>query len=227
VLLNAHSLLTSFGVLGVLVIVFAETGLLIGFFLPGDTLIFLAGVAASSAAERVVGVHLPFWALIIGLPVAATAGAQVGYYLGATGGRRLFASPNSKVFRTEYLERAEHYFDRFGPARAVVLARFVPVVRTFLNPVAGMLHMPARRFFVWNVVGAVLWTWGLLFAGFWLGAKLPSGIDKFVLPVVAVIVLLSLIGVVREILRARRMGVNALTEQPIDASDQPHASNEL
>jgi membrane-associated protein len=207
--LDAKSMIQTFGLAGVLVILFAETGLLVGFFLPGDSLLFLAGVAASPVAADIVGVKLSLPVLLIGAPICAVAGAQLGHLLGARYGRRLFARPNSRLFKTEYVDRAEHYFARYGPAKATVLARFVPIVRTFLNPVAGMLHMPARRFLLWNIVGGVLWTDAIVLAGYLPARKLrdtigATNIDKYLLPVVAVIVLLSLTPIFVEVLRARR-----------------------
>src|SRR5207244_7601203 len=129
---------------------------MIGFFLPGDSLLFVAGIAASPVAADIVGVRLSLPALLVGAPICAVAGAQLGHLLGARYGRRLFARPDSRLFKVEYVDRAEYYFTRYGPAKAIVLARFVPIVRTFLNPVAGTLRMPARRFLVWNVIGGLL-----------------------------------------------------------------------
>jgi membrane-associated protein len=207
--LDAKSLLQSFGLFGVLVILFAETGLLIGFFLPGDSLLFLAGIAASPVAEDIVGVKLSLPVLLVTAPVCAIAGAQVGHLLGARYGRKLFSRPNSRLFKAEYVDRAEYYFTRYGPAKATVLARFVPVIRTFLNPVAGMLHMPSRTFLLWNAIGGLLWTDAILLAGYLPAKKLrdtigAANIDKYLLPVVVVIVLLSLIPVFVEVLRNRR-----------------------
>jgi membrane-associated protein len=207
--LDPKSLLQTFGLLGVFVLVFAETGLLIGFFFPGDSLLFLAGIAASPVAADIVGVQLSLPVLLMGAPVAAIAGAQLGHLLGARYGRRLFVRPNSRLFKAEYVERAEHYFNKYGPAKAVVLARFIPVVRTFLSPVAGMLGMPAGRFAIWNVVGAVLWTDGVLLAGYLPANRLrdtigSANVDKYLLPAVALIVALSIIPVVIEIIRTRR-----------------------
>jgi membrane-associated protein len=217
--LDAKSMIQTFGLAGVLVILFAETGLLIGFFLPGDSLLFLAGVAASPVAADIVGVKLSLPALLIGAPVCAIAGAQLGHLLGARYGRRLFARPNSRLFRTEYVERAEYYFARYGPAKATVLARFVPIVRTFLNPVAGVLHMPARRFLLWNVVGGLLWTDAIVLAGYLPARKLrdtigAANIDKYLLPVVALIVVLSLIPIFVEVVRARLRRSDAPTAAP-------------
>src|SRR4051794_4604629 len=141
---------------------FVETGLLVGFFFPGDSLLFLAGIAASPAAFEIVGVRLSLPLLLIGAPICAILGAQLGHLLGARYGRRMFERPNSRLFRKEYVDKAEHYFNKFGPPKAVILARFIPIVRTFLNPVAGMLGMRARTFLVWNIIGGVLWTEGVL-----------------------------------------------------------------
>lgn len=195
-LLDPNSLIEAFGLLGVLLVLFAETGLLIGFFLPGDTLLFSAGFFASQG-------KLPLSVLLIGAPVFAIIGAQLGHYLGAKAGPSLFARQNSRIFRQEYVDKAEHYFEKFGPARAVVLARFIPVVRTVLNPVAGMLGMSARRFFVWNVAGALLWTELVTLLGYYLGRSVPS-IDRYILPAVALAVLASLVPVVIELIRTRR-----------------------
>src|SRR4029453_9424396 len=155
-------------------IMLAETGLMVGFFLPGDSLLFLAGAAASPGATEIVGIRLPLVGLLIGAPICAIAGAQLGHFFGARYGPRLFVRPDSRLFRRGYGDKAEYYFEKFGPAKAVVLARFIPIVRTFLNPVAGVLEMPARRFFVWNVIGAVLWTDGILLVGYFLARKITE-----------------------------------------------------
>ncbi len=207
--LNAKDLIKAFGLFGVWAIMFAETGLMVGFFLPGDSLLFLAGVAASPVANEIVGVRVPLSGLLIGTPIFAIAGAQLGHFFGARYGPRLFIRPESRFFRQEYVAKAEYYFERFGPAKAVVLARFIPIVRTFLNPVAGVLKMPARRFFVWNVIGGVLWTDGILLAGYALARQITKlipaeKIDTYLLPVIALIVLLSATPIFIEVFRTRR-----------------------
>jgi membrane protein DedA with SNARE-associated domain len=159
------SLIRTFGTIGVLAIVFAETGLLIGFFLPGDSLLFLAGIAASPVAAQAVGVQLPLPVLLVGAPLCAIAGAQVGHHLGARYGRRVFERPNSRFFKPEYVDRAVAYLTRFGPAKAIILARFIAIIRTVINPVAGVLQVPARRFLLYNTIGGVLWTDGVLTQG--------------------------------------------------------------
>lgn len=208
-LLDPESLITAFGVVGILVILFAETGLLVGFFLPGDTLLALAGAFAARGVSQTG--HLPLAALLIGCPIAAIVGAQVGHYIGVRAGRPLFSRPDSTFFRREYLERAEQLLTRFGVGKAIVLARFVPFVRTFLNPVAGALEVPARRFFVWNVIGGVIWPTSILLAGYWVGESLQ--IDEYVLPIVGGIIALSVLAAVFEYVRRRRQARSAAPEK--------------
>ncbi|BBH65553.1 hypothetical protein ACTI_22380 [Actinoplanes sp. OR16] len=218
--MDPKDLLSAFGVPGVLAILFAETGLLVGFFFPGDSLLFLAGVAASSVADSIFGAgsKLSITALLIGAPICAIAGAQFGHWLGARYGRRMFDKPDSKLFKKEYVEKAEYYFEKFGPAKAVVLARFIPIVRTFLNPVAGTLGMPARQFFIWNVVGAILWTDGIILIGYLLAQQIYDAIgdkiDHYILPVVVLIVLISVLPILIEIIRERKHKKNAPAEGP-------------
>ncbi len=203
--LDPKDLISTFGLVGVWTILFAETGLLIGFFLPGDSLLFLAGVGASGVGKRALR-H----AAQPGRPARRRADlrdrrAQLGHFLGAKYGRRMFDRPNSRIFKPEYVEKAEYYFVKFGPAKAVVIARFIPIVRTFLNPVAGMLGMPAKTFLMWNIVGGILWTDGIIMAGYLLGDSIPAEtIDRYLLPVVAVVVLLSVLPILLEFLRGRR-----------------------
>jgi membrane-associated protein len=125
----------------------------------------------------------------------------------------MFEKPDSKIFKPEHAEKAEYYFEKFGPAKAVVLARFIPVVRTFLNPVAGTLGMPARKFFIWNVVGAVLWCDGIILIGYLLAQQIYDAIgdkiDRYILPVVVLIVLISVLPIIIEMLRERRAKRNA------------------
>ncbi|MEU9825053.1 DedA family protein [Micromonospora chersina] len=208
--LDPKDLIHTFGMIGVWAILFAETGLLVGFFFPGDSLLFLAGVAASPVADAIFGdgTRLSLAGLLIGGPLCAIAGAQLGHWLGARYGKRMFDRPNSRLFKREYVEKAEYYFQKFGPAKAVVLARFIPIVRTFLNPVAGVLGMPARQFLLWNVVGAILWVDGILLIGYLLADQIYNAIgdkiDRYILPVVALIVLISVLPIFFEFLRDRR-----------------------
>jgi membrane-associated protein len=197
--LSATDLLTSFGTLGVFVVLFAETGLLIGFFLPGDSLLFTAGLLCATGAA---GLHLRLPWVLLAAVAGALLGAQVGFLIGRRAGAALQArSGRPRVVAG--MRRAEELFTRYGPAKAIVLARFIPVVRTVLNPVAGALGTPARTFTLWQAVGGVVWTVGLVLAGYGLGAFVP-GVDAYLLPVIAVIVIVSLVPLARELLRERK-----------------------
>ena len=192
--LDAKDLVSTLGLIGVLGILFAETGLLVGFFLPGDSLLFAAGLFAADGKMSLA-------ALLVGTPVAAIVGSQVGYAIGQASGPRLFSRADSRFFRHEYVERARHHLERFGAAKAIVLARFIPIVRTMLNPVAGVLRVPMRTFVLWNALGGVVWTVGVTLVGYWAGSKIPS-IDKYLLPIVVLIVVVSVVPIVLEVRRA-------------------------
>ncbi|MGW4732118.1 DedA family protein [Streptomyces shenzhenensis] len=203
--LDPHSLLAAFGALGVGVVLFAETGLLIGFFLPGDSLLFTAGLLCTGTADR--GLRLSLAPLLVAAAVGALAGSQCGYLLGRKAGRTLLARSRSARLH-EGARHAEELLDRYGHAKAIVLARFVPVVRTVLNPLAGALDVPARTFTVWQVIGGLVWSVGLTLAGYALGSSVPN-IDKYLLPVIAVIVVVSLIPLIAEVLRSRKAAKEA------------------
>ncbi|MFE7792838.1 DedA family protein [Streptomyces sp. NPDC057460] len=198
-LLDAGSLLAAFGVLGIAAVLFAETGLLVGFFLPGDSLLFTAGLLSAPGTHRPV--HLPLSQVLIASVIGALLGAQTGYWIGRRGGRALLARSRAKRLH-EGAARAEELLGRYGHARAIVLARFVPVVRTVLNPLAGALNVPARQFALWQIVGGTIWTVGLVLAGYGLGASVPN-VDRYLLPIVAVVVVVSLIPLAAELLRSR------------------------
>jgi membrane-associated protein len=225
--LSATSLIQAFGMIGVIGIIFAETGLFIGFFLPGDTLLFTAGVLTVPALAR--GYHLSLPGLVIGLPIAAIAGAQLGHYVGAQAGPRLFSRPQARFLRREYLDRAEQHLQRYGEGKAIVLARFIPIVRTFLNPVAGALGVPKRRFLLWNVIGGVLWTEVVLLLGHFLGQQLGKSfsVDKYILPTVVVIALLSFIPVFLEIRKIRRENRTGNESGPENGADRPGGAHRM
>ena len=187
-------LLEAFGTIGLFLVVFAESGLLIGFFLPGDSLLFTAGVFAA-AGKLSLPVILP------GVFLAAVAGDQVGYAFGNKAGPALFRRPDSRFFKQAYLDKAQRYFEEHGP-RTIVLARFVPIVRTFAPIVAGAGDMRYRTFVTYNVVGGLLWGVGVTLLGFALGEAID--IDKYLLPVIAVIIAFSLVPVLLEVRRARQ-----------------------
>ncbi|GAA1147563.1 membrane-associated protein [Kitasatospora gansuensis] len=195
--LDPTTLISTFGLVGILAVVFAESGLLIGFFLPGDSLLFTAGLLVADGTF----LDQPLW-LVCGLIVlAAVAGDQVGYLFGRKVGPSLFRRPDSRLFKQENVEKAAAFFDRHGP-KAIVLARFVPIVRTFTPIVAGVSRMNYRTFVVYNVVGGVLWGAGVTVLGYFLG-QIPF-VRENIEAILIAIVLVSVIPVAVELLRARR-----------------------
>jgi membrane-associated protein len=197
--LDPKSIIQTFGALGVFAALFAETGLLIGFFLPGDSLLFTAGLLCASTNHSAVQLSLP--AVLVAAAAGALAGAETGYFIGRGAGQALLTRPDRPRLR-EGVHRARTAIQRYGPRRAVVLARFIPVVRTVMNPLAGAIGIPLALFTVWQVIGGLLWSVGLTLAGYALGSRV-SGIDHYLLPIVAVIVVVSLIPLALEVLRRR------------------------
>lgn len=193
--MGAHHLIETFGTIGILAVVFAESGILAGFFLPGDSLLFTAGLLASQGDLNIA-------ILLVGCPLAAIAGDQVGYLFGRRVGPALFRRPDSRIFRQRHVEVAREYFAEHG-SKTIVLARFVPVVRTFAPVIAGVAQMPYRTFVTFNVVGGLLWGFGVTLAGFALGSVIPDG-DRYLYPIVAVIIVVSFLPVLREAVRLRR-----------------------
>ena len=201
-LFDAHSIVSDLGLIGVLAIIFAETGLLVGLAFPGDSLLFLAGVAASGSGAAVLGdAHLSTSALFVGAPIAAIAGAQVGHWFGHRFGRKLFDRPDGRVFNRQKVVATEKWLRKYGTGKAIVLARFVPFIRTLLNPMCGVVGISAKKFFIWNVVGGLIWTELVIGLGFILGEKLEGSVDKYLLPAVGLIILASLTPVIIELFR--------------------------
>lgn len=192
--MHVEHLIETVGTIGLFAIVFAESGLLIGFFLPGDSLLFTAGLLASQG-------KLNFPLILVGCFVAAVAGDQVGYAFGNRVGPALFRRPDSRLFKHEHLEKAQAYFDKHG-SKTIVLARFVPIVRTFAPILAGVGTMEYRTFVRFNLIGGFVWAVGVTSVGYVLGDTIPD-IDKYLLPIIGVIILLSLIPVFLELRRAR------------------------
>jgi len=184
------------GLFGIFAIIFAETGLLIGFFLPGDSLLFTAGLLVAGGNY----LHLPLWLLCLLGAAAAVAGDQVGYGFGRGFGPSLFRRPDSRLFKQENLSRARDFFDRYG-ARSIVLARFVPIVRTFTPIVAGAARMHYRTFVLYNVAGGALWVGGVTTLGYFLG-QVPFVRDHIELILIG-IVALSVVPIAVELLRGR------------------------
>jgi membrane-associated protein len=207
------SSLGPWALLGVALIIFAECGLLIGFFLPGDSLLFITGLAATTGL-----IETPLWLVCVVLVVAAFAGNVCGYYLGRAAGPAIFDKPDSRLFKRENVERTQKFFDKYGN-RAIVLGRFVPIVRTFITVMAGVGRMDARRFFLFSGIGAVIWAIGVTLLGAVLGQFdiVKNNIEAMLI----LVVLLSLIPIGIEVLQARRerrLGASHLAEETLDGA---------
>jgi membrane-associated protein len=183
---------------GLAVIIFAECGLLLGFFLPGDSLLFTAGLFVASGA-----IGTPLWAVCALLVVSAVLGNACGYWIGRSAGPAVFDKPRSRLFKPQHVAKTQEFFDRYGN-RAIVLGRFVPVVRTFITVMAGVGRMDARRYLTYSLIGGVAWAAGVTLLGYWLGQFewVKNNIELMLI----VIVLISILPMVVEVLRARRHG---------------------
>ena len=192
------------GLVVLLLVVFTESGLLIGFFLPGDSLLFTAGLLIQTQDV------LPLWLVLLTVPLAAIAGDQVGYLIGRKAGPHIFNRPDSRLFRQEFVDKSYAYFERYGP-RTIVLARFVPIVRTFAPVIAGVSKMHYRTFLTYNIVGGVLWGAGVVLLGYFLGGIdfVADNVEAIILVIVAV----SVLPIVFELLRARRERRKGPTER--------------
>jgi membrane-associated protein len=181
---NVPELIRIAGLLGLILIVFAETGLMIGFFLPGDSLLITAGLFAFKG-------DLNIWTLNIALVLAAIVGDATGYYIGRRTGKALYSRPNSLLFRREHLIKTHEFYEKHG-GKTIIIARFMPIVRTFAPVVAGAAEMTYRNFAIYNIVGALLWVLSMTLTGYFLAAAVPD-IDKQIHKIVAVVIFLSLL----------------------------------
>lgn len=210
--LEPANLIQNGGLVLLFLIVFAESGLLIGFFLPGDSLLFTAGAVASGAFAEAPGmqdVQFNIWVLMIGCFLAAVAGDQVGYMIGRKAGPRLFNRPDSKFFKREYVDKGTEFFDEHG-GRAIILARFVPIVRTFVPTIAGVSQMPYSSFVRYNVIGGFLWGVGITFLGYQFG-KIDFVKENLEVAILGV-VFISLLPIALEVLKARKAKAARETE---------------
>lgn len=190
--LDLVDFITGLGILAILFVIFAESGLLIGFFLPGDSLLFTAGVLYSTGIlpGNLPIAFIPFLFLLF---AAAVLGDSVGYTFGRRAGPHIFKKPDARIFKQKYVQAAQKFYEKHG-GKTIIIARFVPIVRTFAPVVAGAAKMPYKRFVSFNLIGGFLWTFGITTAGFLLGEvfkRLGLDIDTILLPIIALIVLAS------------------------------------
>lgn len=181
-IIDPQKIIEIFGLIGIIVIIFAESGLFFGFFFPGDSLLFTAGFFASQGF-----ISLPI--LLVGTFVASVVGDSVGYWFGKKTGRTIFSKEDSILFKKEYAERAERFYETHGK-KTIILARFMPIIRTFAPIVAGIGNMKYKTFLSYNIIGGFVWTFGVSFLGYLLGKSVPNA-DKYLLPIIIFIIALS------------------------------------
>ena len=217
--LSSTSLLASFGALGVFLVLFAETGLLIGFFLPGDSLLVTAGLLCAGSSTSKTHLSLPL--VLLAAASGALLGAQTGFLIGRKGGRPLLERNRSKYLRRG-AERSQDLLSRYGIGKAIVLARFVPIVRTVLNPMVGALDIPTWTFTLWQVVGGLVWSVGLILLGYGLGSAI-SNVDTYLLPIIAVIVVLSFVPIAIELVREKKAARGRSQPEETRHEEMPYA----
>ena len=204
-LFDANSIVSTLGLIGVLGIIFMETGLLIGLVFPGGEVVFLAGIAASGTGTQILGEAKLSAPLLFALaPVAAIVGGEVGYWFGKKYGRKFFERPNSRFLNLKMVETTERWLIRYGPRKALIFGRFIPFARTLINPVCGVVNLERKLFSTWNAIGAIIWTQVAIGIGYLLGDLIEGSVDKYLLPIVGLIVLLSLVPMALETLRERK-----------------------
>ena len=189
-----QNLIITFGYLGIFAVIFAESGFLLGFFLPGDSLLFTVGLLASQGFFNI-------WVLIPIAILCAILGDNFGYWCGAKFGPKIFSREDSFFFHRRHVERTRAFYERYGK-KTIILARFIPIIRTFAPILAGVGKMSYQTFFSYNVLGGVIWTAGLLSAGFFLGKQFP-GLDRYVTLIVGVIVIISVLPIISEFIRKK------------------------
>jgi membrane-associated protein len=203
---NPQVLVAEAGLVGLALIIFSETGLLVGFFLPGDSLLISAGLFSA-------GGHLPIWPMVWILTAAAIIGDATGYFIGKKLGTSLYNREDSIFFKRKHIEHTREFYEKHG-GKTIILARFIPIVRTFAPTVAGVAGMKYRSFVIYNVLGAFIWIWSLLFAGYFLGRTFPK-INDHIHTVVVVVVILSVLPIVIKWFKSRSGQVPAPVEEQI------------
>ena len=196
-LFDASAVVSTLGLIGVLAIIFMETGLLIGLVFPGGEVVFLAGMAASSAGTDLLGdAKLSTPLLFLTAPIAAIVGGEVGYWFGRKYGRKFFERPDTRFFNQNMVRRVEKLLAQYGPRKALVFGRFIPFARTLLNPTCGVVLLDRKLFSTWNAIGAIIWTQVAIGIGYLLGDALGDKANSYMYMVVGVIVLITLIPMV-------------------------------
>ncbi|MFY7935440.1 MAG: DedA family protein [Candidatus Nanopelagicus sp.] len=205
-LFDAQSIVSTLGLIGVLGIIFMETGLLIGLVFPGGEVVFLAGVAASGSGAQILGeAKLSALLLFTLAPIAAITGGEVGYWFGKKYGRKFFERPNTRFFNIKMVETTEKWLIKYGPRKALIFGRFIPFARTLINPICGVVHLERRLFSTWNAIGAIIWTQVAIGIGYLLGDLIEGSVNKYLYPIIGVIVLVTLVPLLNGVYKERKL----------------------
>jgi membrane-associated protein len=205
-LFDAQSIVSTLGLIGVLGIIFMETGLLIGLVFPSGEVVFLAGVAASGTGAQILGeAKLPALLLFTLAPIAAITGGEVGYWFGKKYGRKFFERPNTRFFNIKMVETTEKWLIKYGPRKALIFGRFIPFARTLINPICGVVLLERRLFSTWNAIGAIIWTQVAIGIGYLLGDLIEGSVNKYLYPIIGVIVLVTLVPLLNGVYKERKL----------------------
>ena len=205
-LLDADSIVSTLGLIGVLGVIFMETGLLIGLVFPGGEVVFLAGIAASGSGAALLGDAKLSTPLLFALaPIAAITGGEVGYWFGKKFGRGFFERNETRFYNKKMVETIEKWLLKYGPRKALVIGRFIPFVRTLINPVCGVANLDRKLFSTWNAIGAIIWTQVAIGIGYLLGDAIEGSVNKYLYPIVGLIVVVSVLPIAFDTYRHRKL----------------------
>jgi membrane-associated protein len=202
--LSPEWIVGTLGVIGVFTVLFVEMGLLVGLVLPGDSMLFLAGVAASGTANTAIGVQLPIEVLLIGAPISTFLGSQLGYFIGRKFGPRVFNRPDGRYFNQKRVDQTQKWLLRYGVGKALFLSRFIPIVRTLINPMCGVARIDLRKFVLANAFSSVTWGAGFIALGYYVGERLTGAFERYLLPTTLLVIFLSMLPVFVEVFRHKR-----------------------
>ena len=204
-LLDANSIVSTLGLIGVLGVIFMETGLLIGLVFPGGEVVFLAGIAASGSGAALLGDAKLSAPLLFALaPIAAITGGEVGYWFGKKYGRGFFERRETRFYNKKMVETIEKWLLKYGPRKALVIGRFIPFIRTLINPVCGVANLDRKLFSTWNAIGAIIWTQVAIGIGYLLGDAIEGSVNKYLYPIVGLIVIVSVLPIAFDTYRHRK-----------------------
>jgi membrane-associated protein len=205
-LLDANSIVSTLGLIGVLGVIFMETGLLIGLVFPGGEVVFLAGIAASGTGAQLLGEAKLSAPLLFTLaPIAAITGGEVGYWFGKKYGREFFERGQTRFYNKKMVGKIEKWLLKYGPRKALVIGRFIPFARTLINPVCGVANLNRKLFSIWNAIGAVIWTQVAIGIGYLLGDVIEGSVNRYLYPIVGLIVIATLIPIAIDTYRHRKL----------------------